>query len=883
MNVRATLLALLTATMGGPRFVAAAAPTFAAGTEAGPPNVRETAAPIPLRATSGGTLTFPGGNLALTAFFTGWSSVPISADWAAAEEDAALFAVNAGRPVALRGRDGKTAFRGRSSWTAGPDGTVLGRIRLECVAPVTLQCVALCASIPAEPAAGLGDGVSATYDIPIDGGHSLRLAFNEPQPWHAQDSRPWGGRWSVRFGDTMRARDFSPGDVVEWNVTVSSPDGEPLAFSLGQPVTISEGDAWARLDYKKDIAAGSALDFSGLGLQDAPAGKHGWLKAVGGHFEFEGLPGVEQRFYGINLCFQAQYLTHEDADMVVERFVRFGYNAVRIHHHDGTWAAAYEGRRKEEKGRSAEGTGGSGAEPPFFVDDDIDRLDYLLAKCFEHGIYATTDLYVSRDIKWRDVGIDRDGDMPKALYKTYVGLHEPSFRDWAEHARAFLEHVNSYTGRAYKDEPAMPLISLVNEGRLATGWGECKKAEDPIIRDAWREFGGSGTPPDPDLNSPDSVFNRFDACVNRRIFEKGSAFLREMGCKSLLTDDNSGRWHGEGEGCTALYDYVDSHFYIDHPAFIDQLWRLPARCENVNPIITGKPPIFHRGYAKNASRPYVISEWNFSGPGRYRGMGGLLTGALAAEQDWDGLWRFTYSHESRNLKDLPVTTPGFFDSVTDPLVSASERAGVCLFLRRDASGNALALNREQGSMTIVSPHTCGGFTESGRIDAGPLSFEILGGPPFVAAATVAARTEPGPPVPTTLWVSSLDGSPIERSSRMLLVHLTDIQGDGTRYADESRQVLLKWGKGCLVENGEAEVKLRLTPLSREAALNAANGGDLSGEAALKGEGGLAVFALDTAGNRVGEVLSRMEEGVLSFRISTRGPDGKGCIYYEIIR
>ena len=75
---------------------------------------------------------------------------------------------------------------------------------------------------------------------------------------------------------------------------------------------ITEKDGWTRLDYKKDITPGSALDFSQRGLLDAPAGKHGWLKAVGGHFEFEGTPGVEQRFYGVNLCFTANYPEHED-------------------------------------------------------------------------------------------------------------------------------------------------------------------------------------------------------------------------------------------------------------------------------------------------------------------------------------------------------------------------------------------------------------------------------------------------------------------------------------------------------------------------------------------------------------------------------------------
>lgn len=43
-----------------------------------------------------------------------------------------------------------------------------------------------------------------------------------------------------------------------------------------------------------------------------------------------------------------------------------------------------------------------------------------------------------------------------------------------------------------------------------------------------------------------------------------------------------------------------------------------------------------------------------------------------------------------------------------------------------------------------------------------------------------------------------------------------------------------------------------------------------------------VYSLDTSGNRIGEVPSRFEGGILFFRVSTRGPDGKGRIYYEIL-
>ena len=93
------------------------------------------------------------------------------------------------------------------------------------------------------------------------------------------------------------------------------------------------------------------------------------------------------------------------------------------------------------------------------------------------GIYATTNLFVSRPVPWRDIGEDRDGNVPCALYKTLVGCHDGAFADWCRWARAFLEHVNPYTGRAAKDEPGMPLISLINEGTLAMGFGSAGKAE----------------------------------------------------------------------------------------------------------------------------------------------------------------------------------------------------------------------------------------------------------------------------------------------------------------------------------------------------------------------------------------------------------------------
>ena len=170
------------------------------------------------------------------------------------------------------------------------------------------------------------------------------------------------------------------------------------------------------------------------------------------------------------------------------------------------------------------------------------------------------------------------------------------------------------------DRPTSPFISLVNEGRLVISWDQSGKSRDQFIIAAWKEFGGAGELPRPNWSDRNHPFNRFDEWVNLRVWEKCTAFLRSFGCKALLSNDNDGAFHGEGEGLTPRYDYVDNHFYIDLPKFLERSWSLPSRRDNVNPIKKGEPEIFNKGWAKGSSKPYTITEWNFAGPGRYRAM-----------------------------------------------------------------------------------------------------------------------------------------------------------------------------------------------------------------------------------------------------------------------
>ena len=487
-----------------------------------------------------------------------------------------------------------------------------------------------------------------------------------------------------------------------------------------------------------------------------------------------------------------------------------------------------------------------------------------------------------------------------------------------------MAHVNPYTGRAYKDEPALPLISLVNEGSIFSGW-QRETAKDERVRAAWRKWllekraADSSFYPDADPGEPPAsallpVVALFLGEVEAKMVSRMKVFLRGLGCRALLTNNNCWPHFAPLQKATAEYDYIDDHFYVDHPRFLREPWRLPSRCGNRNPVLVRNLPPCSISFTRMADKPFTVTEWNFSGPGMYRGMGGILTGALAALQDWDGLWRFAYAHGRESILENPDQFPGYFDLSTDPLSQASDRASICLFLRGDiapfaanhgvsllitpesmlttnsclynaapswtgavwnmrassclapqgagglrviprekaedaavtnwvqsaAVPAALRLDREKGAFTIDTPRTCGGFAPSGTIAAGPLT-ATLGG----TAATV--------------WASSLDDAPVSASRRILLSHLTDVQGEGTKFADPERTILLKYGKGTLVRNGTAKVAL-----------------------ALAEPYAYAVYELETSGRRMGVVPSEVADGKLMFTASVDGPHGARMLY-EIVQ
>ena len=539
-------------------------------------------------------------------------------------------------------------------------------------------------------------------------------------------------------------------ETVSLRFSVSAPDGWTVgadyvqAFRLSHPEahlevkpfgykTLAADGSWVPLAATyADTAAGGILDFSSLRRTPGDAGACGRVVVRNGRFEFEDLPGVPQRFFGANLTEDAACPDKAAVGRCCAQLARMGYNAVRIHHHEKRLVA-----------------GGGDLAATNLSATAMEKFDALVAACITNGLYLTTDLFVSRSpVAWRAVGYGRDGSLATDDFKYLVYADERVFANLCDFTRNFFSHVNPHTGRSLAAEPALLGINLINEGNKSyfgnprnllanypvwqpkwEAWLAAKKGTEPHV------YGALSPEPPANLTATaeGAAFAQFLRETEESLFDRLKAFLRdELGCRAPLTNLNG------GSDKTAAYflpraeryDYIDYHRYIDHPSFLETSWQLPARTGNSNPLTdvrAGMPALLD---LRIPGKPFMLSEWNYSGPSLHRSMGGLYYGAIHALQDHDGLFRFAWSQGKGGVENPEgKSAGGFFDIVGDPLARASERIAALLFMRGDlkplrksyvyrytrkvASG-ALA-DQPGGSGTAEERHWAGWFAKLGSV------------------------------------------------------------------------------------------------------------------------------------------------------------------------
>lgn len=536
----------------------------------------------------------------------------------------------------------------------------------------------------------------------------ITLELASPITVLLQDDRQWGDSLSVRIGEGNGDQTWPAGKSLNITMTLTTPDG--MAVEIDEPVTIKEGEDWIPLKLELDIVPGSALDFSGMGQLDAPAGKHGRIIArKDGKLVFKDSPKTPQRFYGVNFCFSAHYITHEQADQLADRLARLGYNTVRFHH--------YEGELVDK----------SNGTTTTFLADKLDQIDYLFAALKKRGIYVTTDLFVSRPVFAKEIYPDAPAGERLEMddIKMAMIINDRALENWKEFSRNFLTHKNQYTGLSLAEDPTLAWLAMINEGnadnfvsrisgRVGKDWQKAwndwlkeRYSSSAELEKAWGKDPG-GDPAAGTVLLKGNVYGgsvqdrdlvHFCGVVEARAFDRMRKFLKEeLKCEALLTNRSSWCNRISTHACRADYDYVDDHFYVDHPHFIEQSWRLPSRCANTSPIAGGARGGRDKAFTKIFGKPFTVSEYNYSGPGRFRGVGGILTGSMGAIQDWDVIWRFAYSHNRECI--IEPRPMDYFNLAGDPLNQAADRATICLYLRGDMKpaphSVAIAMTPDEG-------------------------------------------------------------------------------------------------------------------------------------------------------------------------------------------
>lgn len=513
----------------------------------------------------------------------------------------------------------------------------------------------------------------------------LQWRFRRPVSVLFQDNRNWGDTFCLRV---MQDRETDALWRADESFAFAAEVSFPAEVSLEEaPLHVFRaGQDWVPLDVRPGVKAGSALDFSTLGQLDAPAGKYGRVKAVGRHFEFERLPGRSQRFYGVNLVGGANAPSHEEAMELAERFSRQGYNSVRYHHYAN---AVF----RPEKGCST-------ALDPV----KMERFDFLFAEMKRRGFYATTDVFSSRGVFASEIWDDgKDELLDFRQFRPLLAHHPKALENVKAFARNFFLHRNPYTGLTYAEEPSLAWICMVNEGnfqpandgsRIAKVWTEAwnrwldqRYGNAKARNAAWgRQASKTLTlmPSEAQRSTPREYadFEQFMVDSETRLYHELATFMREeLGCQALFTSINHSWLTARGAMVRREFDYVDTHFYVDHPSFPGKRWSLPSYSQNLNLVAAGRIGGADFAFGRLWDRPYTITEFNYAAPGQYRGVGGILTGCLGAQQDWAGIWRFAYMHGRP-----PLNRPqkiGYFDTLRDPLNQAADRATVCLYLRGD--------------------------------------------------------------------------------------------------------------------------------------------------------------------------------------------------------
>ena len=414
-------------------------------------------------------------------------------------------------------------------------------------------------------------------------------------------------------------------------------------------------------EWHKDLLAKGVHDVDLSHLNHRPAGKHGFLKAAGEALAFE--DGTPVRFWGTNVVAGALF-NSSDAEIAwhAKQLAMLGFNLVRFHHHDSMrWVnpSAIDEQRSDSQ----------------HLDPiAMDRLDRWIAALRERGIYVWLDMHTGR--------VFGPGDEIPDYQELHTGegageakgfnyLNPRIEQLMADFQKAYLSHVNKYTGLSYVDDPTIAFAQVTNENDFSDHQGTDFTGRRFPGHQArhdrgLREFARSHDLPAERMlgGTAYQALNLWRNEVEHRFNVRMVAALRKAGFRGLVSTTSlwgDARLHSLPP--LADGDVVDVHSYTG-PGWMQTD---PRDAPNFAlKIATGQL----------LGRPVTISEWNADEPLVHdRHTASLYLAALASFQGWDAPMLFGYA--ARPFDAKWEADP--WTSYADPAIMGMMPAAALLF------------------------------------------------------------------------------------------------------------------------------------------------------------------------------------------------------------
>ena len=436
-------------------------------------------------------------------------------------------------------------------------------------------------------------------------------------------------------------------------------------------------------------------------LNDAPAGKHGFVQVKDGHFYFE--DGTRARFWGGALVTSACFVDKQTAEKTAQHLAKIGFNIVRMHIYDSTGFTGNNKRRDNIFGHNAKNSLKLDAEY-------LDKLDYLIWQMKKNGIYVYLDIQCARYFTEKDgVVVEQKDKFGNSREKRGVYIDRRTIELIKQFATQLFTHRNPYTKLRYCDDPAIAMLDMVNENTLFlfgywwkfTGyykqlidkrwndWLKRKYKSTAKLRDAWGKelrgnenleqanvplsfpvgaplgsWGGEGT-----SRQDDEV--QFICDVQMDFYNEMEQHLRKIGIKIPVCGSHPLYLNIPNLWTQATLDFIDQHPYAFGLKSLTKtdVWDYDT--------------ITQMALSKIAGKPLVCTEWNYHHKDifAWRSDAPLFVAAYSRFQDWDCIIVHGYNHSKAPLDRILWNQ----NVISDPVFIGQWQAASNIFLRGDVS------------------------------------------------------------------------------------------------------------------------------------------------------------------------------------------------------